>query len=124
MGNILINIILLDDEEDKKGYFYIVPDLSIRVEDRYRLKFDLLLSILISGLIPLLGSNQVAVEYFSDIEYPECYIYTNKIQWWWDEFWFSKEDIDEEDNQGKEIRIEGLVRTRRWNYENRRWEGD
>jgi hypothetical protein len=66
MGNIFANATLLEDEEGKKGYFYIFPDLSIRVEGRYRLKFDLLRLVLPPGP-PLLGSNQVAAECLSDI---------------------------------------------------------
>jgi hypothetical protein len=66
MGNIFANATLLEDDEGKKGYFYIFPDLSIRVEGRYRLKFDLLRLVLPPGP-PLLGASQVAAECLSDV---------------------------------------------------------
>ena len=66
MGNIFANARYLSDENDVPGYFYIFPDLSIRVEGRYRLKFDLLRV----GLPPDPDSpaiNQVIAEVLSDI---------------------------------------------------------
>jgi len=66
MGNIFANAMPLDDEHGKRGLFYIFPDLSIRVEGRYRLKFDLLRLVLPPDP-PLLGNHRIAAEALSDI---------------------------------------------------------
>jgi hypothetical protein len=67
MGNIFANAVPLDDEHGKRGFFYIFPDLSIRVEGRYRLKFDLLRVVLPPGPLALAGRNHVAAEVLSDV---------------------------------------------------------
>jgi len=66
MGNIFANATYLDDDKGVPGHFYIFPDLSIRVEGRYRLKFDLLRVVLPPGP-PSPGVNQVIAEVLSDI---------------------------------------------------------
>lgn len=65
MGNIFANAMTLEDDRGRKGFFYIFADLSIRVEGRYRLKFDLLLVDVPPGTEP--GANQVVAEMPSDI---------------------------------------------------------
>lgn len=65
MGNIFANSILLEDDKGVRGYFYIFPDLSIRVEGRYRLKFDLLHLVLPPDMVP--GGHRVVAEKLSDI---------------------------------------------------------
>lgn len=67
MGNIFANAVPLEDEHGKRGFFYIFPDLSIRVEGRYRLKFDLLRVVLPPGPPALPGTNHVAAEVLSDV---------------------------------------------------------
>jgi len=65
MGNIFANATYLEDENGVPGHFYIFPDLSIRVEGRYRLKFDLLRIVLPPGP-PSSGVNQVIAEVLSN----------------------------------------------------------
>jgi Velvet factor len=67
MGNIFANAKHLNDEKEVPGYFYIFPDLSIRVEGRYRLKFDLLRVVLPPPSPDSPGVNQVIAEVLSDV---------------------------------------------------------
>jgi hypothetical protein len=66
MGKIFATAVPLKDEHGKHGFLYIFPDLSIRVEGRYRLKFDLLRVVVPPGS-PVLGTNHVAAEVLSDV---------------------------------------------------------
>jgi Velvet factor len=70
MGNIFANAIHLEDDRGDPGYFFIFPDLSIRVEGRYCLKFDLL-KVIIPPTAPgeeqVPGGNQVVAEVYSDV---------------------------------------------------------
>jgi hypothetical protein len=66
MGNIFANATLLEDDKGRRGLFYIFPDLSIRVEGRYRLKFDLLRLVLPPDQ-PALDNHRIAAESLSDI---------------------------------------------------------
>lgn len=66
MGNIFASATYLEDDKGVPGYFYVFPDLSIRVEGRYRLKFDLIRLILPPGP-PSPGINQVIAEELSEV---------------------------------------------------------
>jgi hypothetical protein len=66
MGNIFANATLLEDDKGRRGLFYIFPDLSIRVEGRYRLKFDLLRLVLPPDQ-PAVDNHRIAAESLSDV---------------------------------------------------------
>jgi|SRR2546423_1522097 len=66
IGKISTSAVYLKDEHSKYGLFYIFPDLSIRVEGRYRLKFDLHL-VLPPDPLACSVPNRVVAEVFSDI---------------------------------------------------------
>jgi len=70
MGNIFANAMHLEDDHGVAGYFFIFPDLSIRVEGRYCLKFDLL-KVIIPPMPPgeeqVPGGNQVVAEVYSAV---------------------------------------------------------
>ena len=65
MGNHFGSFQDLEDENGKRGLFVMFPDLSIRVEGRYRLKFDLLRVFLPPEAAP--RPSQIIAECLSDI---------------------------------------------------------
>ena len=64
MGDIFANALHLEDDHGQFGYFCLFPDISVRVEGIYRLRFDLLhLSI---PPQPITGANQIIAVALSD----------------------------------------------------------